>query len=234
MEKSCNENKGSFLVLSGPSGSGKNTLIDFIRETDPTLRHSVSATTRPMRGSEQEGVAYYFKTREEFEKLVEEGEFIEYDCFNNNYYGTLKKEIEKLLGESANVALDLTVPGAVNIKKAFGDRVKTVFILPMSFKTLKERLDKRKTESAEKIRERIKAAAENEIGVYGCFDYIIFNDKLEDSKRAIISIYRSFRDGGEADIKEAEKYKQKNQCVRCEELVRSLKKEAEEMLAEEK
>ena len=217
------------LVVSGPSGSGKNTLINFILECRENVSHSVSATTRAPRGGEQNGVEYYFLTFEEFGKLADEGGFFEFDEYRENRYGTLKSDVVKRVERGDNVVLDLTVPGAVNLKKEFGDRAKTVFIFPPSMKVLKSRLVARGSDSEETIRKRMKFALESEIDRYGEFDYIIYNDVLEDAKNAILTIYDSLTGGDRKVRKAADKFKTVNSREFAEGLVRSLKKEADEI-----
>jgi len=217
------------LVVSGPSGSGKNTLINFILESRENVSHSVSATTRPPRGKEQNGVDYYFLTFEEFGKLADEGGFFEFDEYRENRYGTLKSDVVRRLEAGNNVVLDLTVPGAVNLKKEFGDKAKAVFIFPPSMKILKERLVARASDSDETIKKRMRFALESEIDKYGEFDYVIYNDVLEDSKNAILSIYDSLTSCDRKAKKTAEKYKLVNSREFAEKLVKKLREEADEI-----
>ncbi|MCR5055381.1 MAG: guanylate kinase [Clostridia bacterium] len=217
------------LVVSGPSGSGKNTLINFILESRENVSHSVSATTRPPRGKEQNGVDYYFLTFEEFGKLADEGGFFEFDEYRENRYGTLKSDVVRRLEAGNNVVLDLTVPGAVNLKKEFGDKAKAVFIFPPSMKILKERLVARASDSDETIKKRMRFAHESEIDKYGEFDYVIYNDVLEDSKNAILSIYDSLTSCDRKAKKTAEKYKLANSREFAENLVKKLREEADEI-----
>ena len=217
------------LVVSGPSGSGKNTLINFILESRENVSHSVSATTRPPRGKEQNGVDYYFLTFEEFGKLADEGGFFEFDEYRENRYGTLKSDVVRRLEAGNNVVLDLTVPGAVNLKKEFGDKAKAVFIFPPSMKILKERLVARASDSDETIKKRMRFALESEIDKYGEFDYVIYNDVLEDSKNAILSIYDSLTSCDRKAKKTAGKYKLANSREFAENLVKKLREEADEI-----
>ncbi|MCR5694458.1 MAG: guanylate kinase [Clostridia bacterium] len=215
------------LVVSGPSGSGKNTLISCILDNRDNVSHSVSATTRAPRGDEKNGVAYYFMTFDEFERTVEEGGFYEHDVYRENRYGTLKADVIKRVAAGDNVVLDLTVPGAVNLKKEFGERAKTVFIIPPSMKILKERLIARGTDPMDVIERRMRFALESEIDRYREFDYVIYNDVLEDAKKAILLIYDSLTTGDKNVKKAAEKLKTVNSTEFAEKIVDRFKKEAD-------
>ena len=162
-------------------------------------------------------------------KLVDEGGFFEYDEYRENRYGTLKSDVIRRLDSGNNVVLDLTVPGAVNLKREFGDRAKAVFIFPPSMKVLKSRLVARASDSEETIRKRMKFALESEIDKYGEFDYVIYNDVLEDSKNAILAIYDSLAKADKKSVKTAEKFKTENAKKFAENLVKSLRKEADEI-----
>ncbi len=215
-----------FLVVSGPSGAGKNTMIRHILDSRENVSHGVSATTRDPRGKEQNGVEYYFLSLEEFEKLEEEGRFYETDVYKGNRYGTVKFDINRRIAAGDNVALDLTVAGALNIKKEFGDSAKTVFIFPPSLETLKNRLDLRATDTPEVIRDRMKVAVEKEIDQYCEFDYIMVNDDLDVAKAAILAIYDSLTLKDENSVKAAEQFKKANSLEFADNMVKRLKKEA--------
>lgn len=179
------------LVLSGPSGSGKNTLINCIIKNRPDAVHGTSVTTRPPRSFEREGVDYFFRTREEFLKLIEEDGLVEWDEYRENYYGTPVFDIRQKLDSGRNVVLDITIPGARNVKQKFGDDARTVFLLPPSIRKLRNRLMERKGDSPETIEKRIRFAVESEICRYGEFDYVIVNDDLATACRDILDIYDS-------------------------------------------
>ncbi len=170
-------NSNILFVISGPSGVGKGTLLGTMVKEDENLRYSVSATTRDMRVGEAEGVSYYYKTPEEFERLIEAGDVIEWDMYQGHKYGTLFSGVEKSLATGKNIALDITVPGAVNIKKMYGDRAVTVFVLPPSVEELKHRLINRNREGIEEIEKRLAFAIHDEMPKFKDFDYVVVNDK---------------------------------------------------------
>lgn len=169
--------RGLIVVISGPSGTGKGTLIDGLMKIDSNIRYSVSATTREMRRGEAEGVSYYFKTRKQFEKLVASGEILEWDEFCGNCYGTLRSELLRNVEEGNDVILDITVKGAESIRNAFPDDSITVFILPPSLEELESRIRGRKRESEEQLRDRL-ANAEKEIAHINEFDYVVVSDSI--------------------------------------------------------
>ena len=142
-------NKGKFIVVSGPSGVGKGTICDvLIKELDAW--YSVSMTTREMREGEEEGKNYYFVTKEEFERKIKEDNFIEYNIYNNNYYGTPKDKILEKIDAGIDVFLEIDVNGARNIKKQFPNSL-LIYIAPPSIEELRKRLENRGTETEEKI-----------------------------------------------------------------------------------
>lgn len=166
------------VVLTAPSGAGKTTIARRVMETFPELSFSISATTRPIREGEDNGVDYVFLSTKEFEARVEAGEFIEYEeVYPGRYYGTPKAELEKR-AQDAPLLLDIDVKGAVNVKRLYGDDVLTIFIKPPSLEVLQERLKGRGSESSETIRMRLDRAA-FELGFEGQFDAVIVNDDLE-------------------------------------------------------
>ncbi|MBP1586849.1 MAG: guanylate kinase [Clostridia bacterium] len=214
------------LVLSGPSGSGKNTLINCIISHRQGAVHGTSVTTRMPRSYEKDGVDYFFRTREEFAKMIEENGLIEWDVYRDNYYGTPVFDIREKLASGRNVVLDITIPGARNVKKMFGDNACTVFILPPSIRKLRKRLYDRKGESAEVIEKRIRFAVESEISRYCEFDYVIVNDDLETACRDILDIYDSLTSGRAEAVAAAEAFKAEN-CAglaagKLEELLREI------------
>ena len=174
---------GKVIIFSAPSGAGKSTIVNHLLGRGLGLEFSVSATCRAPRGQEQHGKEYYFFTREEFEKRIAAGEFLEYEeVYPGCFYGTLKSEVERIWSEGHTVLFDVDVVGGLNIKKKFGETALSVFIQPPSVAALRERLIGRATDSPEKIEERV-AKAEYELTFAADFDTIIVNDKLEDALR---------------------------------------------------
>ncbi len=179
--------KGLITVISGPSGTGKGTLIASLMTMDPRMHYAVSATTREMRHGEAEGVSYYFKTRAEFEKMIRDGEVLEWDEFCGNLYGTLRSELQSRIDAGNDVILDLTVKGAEAIKRAFPDDAISVFILPPSIPELERRIRGRRRESEEQLRERV-AQAEREIQFVSEFDYVLISDSLTEGPKRLKTI----------------------------------------------
>ena len=176
------------FVISGPSGVGKGTLLAEMVKKDDSLVYSVSATTRNMRQGEAEGVTYYYKTHKEFDSLIEAGDVIEWDEYEGNKYGTLISSINKSLETGKNIVFDITVPGAVNIKKTYGERAVSVFILPPSIEVLRDRLLGRNREGLEEIESRISFAVNGEIAQYKNFDYVIINGDLDATVESLFDI----------------------------------------------
>lgn len=179
--------RGLITVISGPSGTGKGTLISGLMGIDRDMHYSVSATTREMRRGETEGVSYYFKTRKEFEKLIENGEVLEWDEFCGNLYGTLKSELRNRVDNGSDVILDITVKGALAIKEAFPEDSITVFLLPPSLKDLEDRIRGRKRETEEQLRDRL-AEAEKEIACVKEFDYVLISDSITEAPKRLKGI----------------------------------------------
>ena len=170
--------KGKFIVISGPSGVGKGTICDrLIKELDAW--YSVSMTTRDMRDGEVDGINYYFISKEEFKKRIDEGKLLEYNIYNDNYYGTPKDKVLEKLEEGKNVFLEIDVNGARNIKNIFADAL-LIYIAPPSIEELRERLINRGTEDIETINNRLKIA-EEELKQIDFYDYVVVNDDLEDA-----------------------------------------------------
>ena len=185
---------GDLIVLSGPSGVGKSTLVGLLRQQLPDLEFSISCTTRAPRGTEQNGVEYYFLTREEFDKKRQNNEFIESADVFSNSYGTLKSEVIDRLKRGAQVVLDIDVQGALQIRKAAeSDEIlqKTaifVMIAPPNLETLKTRLAGRATDSAEQVAQRL-AKAQSELQNFRSYDYLVVNDDLEKAAKELFSIF---------------------------------------------
>ena len=175
------QKKGKLLIFSAPSGSGKSTIIGWLMENHPELNlaFSISCTSRQPRGTDQDGVEYFFITAEEFRRRIEAGEFLEYEeVYENRFYGTLKSQVERQLKAGQNVVFDVDVKGGVNIKKYYGDKALSVFIHPPSVEELRRRLLARNTDSEEMIAQRV-AKAEYELTCAPQFDRILVNDDLQ-------------------------------------------------------
>ena len=171
---------GFLLIISGPSGSGKDTIIDEIIKRDEKTIVSISMTTRAMRENEVDGVNYYFVSEEEFKKNIENGEMLEWAKYGKHYYGTPKAPIKKWISEGKTVILKIEVQGADKIRTQFPD-VRTMFLMPPSMSVLEDRLRARNTDSEEDIRRRIEIA-KTEIGRANDYDYIIVNNRVEDRR----------------------------------------------------
>ena len=179
--------KGLLLVISAPSGGGKGTILQELFAQDENLRLSVSATTRGPRPGEEHGKQYYFLSREEFEGLIQEGEMLEHAEYVGNYYGTPRQPVEDWMDQGHDVVLEIEVKGGAQVKQLMPEGV-SIFILPPSMKVLEKRLRGRGTEDEETIQKRL-AKAREEIPHAKDYDYIVYNDALEDAVsdlRAII------------------------------------------------
>lgn len=184
--------KGKMIIFSAPSGSGKTTLVKHLLEKIQSLEFSISACNRPGRKGEQDGKDYYFLSTEEFTAKIRNNEFVEWEeVYENNFYGTLKSEIERIWNKGNHVIFDVDVIGGVNIKKQYGDRALAVFVKVPSMKELEKRLRSRSTESPGKIRERIEKARQ-EISFAGRFDEVIVNDNLEQAKEEAYNVVSRF------------------------------------------
>lgn len=178
--------KGMLLVISGPSGTGKGTLIKRLMEEDPTLVFSVSATTRAPRPGEIDGVHYHFVSNEQYDQLVADGAFVEYANVHGNRYGTLRSEVYQRLERGENVVLDIDVQGALNVIAHEKEKV-SIFILPPSMKVLRERLTGRGTETEMAVECRLHNAIW-EISQKDKYEYQVINDDLEDCVRKLQAI----------------------------------------------
>ena len=181
-------NKGLKIVLSGPSGSGKGTIVkELIRDEQFLL--SISATTRAPRQGEEEGVHYFFKTRDDFESMIANNELIEYSEFCGNYYGTPKAFIEESVKNGKDVILEIEVKGAMQIKKIYPEAI-FIFVVPPSLAELENRLVGRNTEARDVIEKRLNRAKE-ELALYNQYDYVVVNDRLVDAIDEIGCIVRA-------------------------------------------
>ncbi len=180
---------GKIIIISAPSGCGKSTIINALMERGVDMQFSVSATSREPRRGETDGVHYYFLSPEEFRARIDADLFVEYEeVYPGRFYGTLKSEIDRITSESHNVVLDIDVAGAMNVKKLYGDRALTVFIMPPSVAELRRRLESRATDAPEVIDQRV-GKAELEISYAPRYEVVIVNDILEkavdEAERAI-------------------------------------------------
>lgn len=181
--------KGLLLVVSAPSGGGKGTILKELFAQDDNLRLSVSATTRAPRPGEEHGKQYYFISREEFESLISQNKMLEHAEYVGNYYGTPRDPVEEWLAAGNDVVLEIEVQGGAQVKKLMPECV-SIFILPPSMKILEERLRGRGTEAEETVQKRL-STARREIPQAKEYDYIVFNDRLEDAVDDIQAILRA-------------------------------------------
>ncbi|MBD8947585.1 MAG: guanylate kinase [Clostridiales bacterium] len=182
-------NRGLLVVLSGPSGSGKGTVLKQAMRSDPNIEVSVSVTTRAPREGEIDGVNYYFLTPEAFQNLLVEDGLLEWAEFCGNFYGTPREKIEQRLNEGKDVVLEIEVQGAMKVRAAFPDAV-LIFNLPPSLEELKNRLTGRQTEPPEIVEKRLNTAVW-ELSQAENYDYVIVNDNVEDAANAFLSILSS-------------------------------------------
>lgn len=185
---------GRLLIVSAPSGSGKSTIVNYLMKEHPEFRlaFSVSATSRPPRGEERNGVEYYFLTEEEFRRHIKAGDFLEYEeVYEGRFYGTLKSQVDEKLAAGLNVVFDVDVKGGINIKRYYGDKALSVFIQPPSVEALRKRLLGRATDDMAQIEERL-AKAEYEMTFASQFDRILINDDLDTAKREAVAMLEEF------------------------------------------
>ncbi len=184
--------KGKLIIFSAPSGSGKTTLVHYIMEHIPHLSFSVSATSRPPRPGEKDGVDYYFLTTDEFKRKIKEGAFVEWEeVYENQFYGTLRDEVERIRDRGDSVVFDVDVKGGVSIKKIYRKEALSIFVKPPSLAVLEQRLRNRSTETEESIRKRLDRAA-YELTFESQFDKVIVNDVLEEAELQALQIVRDF------------------------------------------
>ena len=186
--------KGKLIIFSAPSGSGKSTLVQHLMTEYPELRlkFSISCTSRAPRGTERNGVEYFFLSPDEFRQKISAGEFLEYEeVYQDKFYGTLKSQVETQAERGENVVFDVDVKGGCNIKKYYGDRALSVFIQPPSVEELRKRLVGRATHAPEVIEQRL-AKAEYELTFADKFDKVIINDDLDVAKAEAYQIVSEF------------------------------------------
>ncbi|PWL47373.1 MAG: guanylate kinase [Clostridiales bacterium] len=179
-------NKGKLIVISGPSGAGKGTVIKQVLRRKDNVALSVSCTTRAPRPGEQEGVDYYYVSKEKFAQMIEEDGFLEYESFFDNSYGTPEEPVRKQLAQGINVILEIDVKGGMNIKKKVPE-AELIFIAPPSMEILRSRLVGRKTETPDQIEKRTKRAFE-EMQYQEQYDYVVVNDDLQQAVQQVIDI----------------------------------------------
>ncbi|WP_127022907.1 guanylate kinase [Flagellimonas beolgyonensis] len=184
---------GKLIIFSAPSGSGKTTIVKYLLDQpELNLAFSVSATSRPRRGKEKQGIHYYFMSVSEFKRHIKNEDFLEWEeVYRDNFYGTLKSEVERLWAEGKNVIFDIDVVGGLRIKKKFPDKTLAVFVKPPSVDELKIRLKKRSTESEDKINMRI-AKASVELATAPQFDTIIKNYDLDEALKEAHKLVADF------------------------------------------
>ena len=183
---------GKLIIFSAPSGAGKSTLVHFLLERGLGLEFSISATSRALRGSEKNGIDYFFLSPDDFRQKIVNQEFVEYEeVYKDCYYGTLRSEIERITGNGKHVIFDVDVKGGLSLKKKFGDNALALFIAPPSIQELLNRLNHRGTDSPEMIEKRI-AKADYEMSFASQFDIIVVNDVLERAQNEAEKVIREF------------------------------------------
>lgn len=182
------------IIVSAPSGSGKSTIVNWLMKEHPELHlnFSISCTSRAPRGTEKNGVEYFFLTPEEFKEKIQHNDFLEYEeVYENRFYGTLKQQVENQREAGQNVVFDVDVKGGVNIKKYYGDDAMSLFIQPPSVEELRRRLEHRGTDTPEAIEERLAKAA-YEMTFAPQFDHVVVNDDLESAKQETLKLVQDF------------------------------------------
>ena len=179
--------KGQIFIVSAPSGSGKTTLLKKLLEEEERLSFSVSYTTRKPRGRERNGREYFFVSEAEFEAMIECGRFLEHARVFGNYYGTSRQYVEEHIAAGIDLLLDIDTAGAAQVRGQLPEAV-TIFIMPPSFRALRQRLEKRHLDSAQTIRQRLDWATRKEIHEFRHYDYVVVNDQLSRSQEQIRSI----------------------------------------------
>lgn len=184
--------KGKVIIFSAPSGAGKTTIVHHLLKVFPQLEFSVSACSRPMRKDETNGVDYYFITVDEFKQKIANNEFAEYEeVYKDNFYGTLKSEIERIWKKGKHIIFDMDVMGGLNLRLQFGDNALAIFVMPPSIEHLEKRLKSRETETPESIARRIGKAGQ-ELKKATLFDKVILNDNLETALKEAETLVKQF------------------------------------------
>ena len=186
--------KNGLLIFSAPSGSGKSTIVNWLMQEHPELKlaFSISCTSRAPRGTEKNGVEYFFLTPEEFKSKIDAGEFLEYEeVYQDRFYGTLKSQVENQLNAGESVMFDVDVKGGVNIKKFYGERALSIFVQPPSVEELRRRLNGRGTDAPEVIEQRL-AKASYELTFAPLFDHVVVNDNLEKAEQEVYELVKNF------------------------------------------
>jgi len=183
------DKKGILFILSGPSGVGKGTVRERLFQQENNLKYSISMTTRERRPGEEDGVDYFFKTKDEFERLIEENRLLEHAQYVNNYYGTPKAYVEEMLAAGHDVFLEIEVQGAMQVQQNFSEGV-FIFLFPPSLEELKNRIVNRGTESQSLVLNRLKEA-KKEINMMYAYDYVVVNDDVDQAVGKIKAIIES-------------------------------------------
>ncbi len=184
--------KGKLIIFSAPSGSGKTTIVKHLLQLDLGLSFSISATSRKARSNETDGKDYYFLSPEDFRSKISTGDFLEWEeVYENQFYGSLRSETERLRNKGIHVLFDIDVVGGVNLKKEFGDDSLAIFVQPPSLEELENRLINRNTDSDEQLNKRL-AKAEEEMGYSNLFDHILINDHLDTTLAEAEQLIRKF------------------------------------------
>jgi guanylate kinase len=187
--------EGKLIIISAPSGAGKTTIVNHLLRKGLNLEFSVSATTRAPRGKEKNGKEYYFISVEDFREMIRKNEFTEWqEVYREQFYGTLKSEIERIWADKKHVIFDVDVKGGINLKNIFGNKAISIFIMPPSIKEIEKRLLSRATDSRSKIKVRVEKAIE-EMKLADNFDHIIINDNLERAQNDVYEMVKSFLKG---------------------------------------
>lgn len=183
---------GKLIIISAPSGTGKSTLIQYLMQHPLGLHFSISATSRAPRGSEKNGVDYFFLSTEQFQNHISAGDFLEYvEVYEGRYYGTLKSQVDHQLAAGEHVICDVDVVGAGQIKQVYGDQALSVFIQPPSIEVLRQRLNQRGTDSAEVIESRLQRAM-YELSFADEFDTVVVNDDLAEAQTMLLDVVSHF------------------------------------------
>ena len=193
--------KGKLFIFSAPSGAGKTTIVRALLDKLDLLEFSISATSRPKRKGEKNGVDYYFVSPEEFRQKIQNDEFVEWEeVYSGSYYGTLKSEMERIWSQGKHVVFDVDVAGGLNLKKQFGTKSLAIFVMPPSLEELEKRLIGRNTETQESINKRLQKA-EFEIGFAKDFDVILVNNVLENAIEEARELVEAFVESDSCNCK---------------------------------